>query len=163
MSENIEILKARYLLILRLIAIAFLSSTGFFLVFILMMKVSSEVFPFVPADFDGQRFTGFFPLTGVAFIIAGMLLQRETRKRAMTRFSAPSGVEIRLQRFLFSTTISYLLFQIAIIPGIAWFVVSDSIGWLTVFCALAVFFYIRDFPSKGLLDGIADERTADTK
>ena len=152
MSADMENLKIRYLLLLRLVAFAFLASTGFFLVFILIMHVSEEAFPFASSANENIPFYGFLPILGVLFILAGILLRRDVEKKMKASALVPQELERRLQKMFFSVTSAFLLVQMAIVPGIAWFLMTGSTDWAVILSAASLIVFVREFPRRELVE-----------
>ena len=156
MSGKLEILKARYILLLRLVSVAFISSSGFFLLIVLMLHVTPAVLPFGSSQLDAFPLAGFMPLLGVLLIVAGLMIPRAILSRMNYSSSSCEEGEKRLKRYLFSVTVSYMVIQMSVVPGIAWFLITGAIDWTALLAAASVIVYVREFPRKETVDRLAN-------
>ena len=116
------------------------------------MNVPEEAFPFRSSTGEGIPFYGLLPLLGVCFIIAGLFLRRDAEKRLKASSSSPHEIEKCLQRILLSVTVAFMIVQLSIVPGIAWFLMTGSTDWVAILSAASVIVFVRDFPGKSLLE-----------
>ena len=157
MSAETENLKVRYILLLRLVAFAFIVSTGFFLAFILLMKVPQEALPFSSASGERLPFYGFLPLLGVLFIIAGLFLMRDSKtKVTKSRAVLPRDAESRLRKLLLTATVAFMLIQMGIIPGILWFLVTSSMDWAVILSASSLVTLICAYPRRDIVERVIE-------